>query len=112
MFVPEALELRVDRMDLGPHLGVVLVGEPMPELGSLLAQGLDLRMDLFEDSHDGFNARHARGIPGESSVLAEVGARRLLAPGNEQEAGRHPEGEAPDVGEERDAAARLRVLER
>ena len=112
MFVPEAIELRVDCVDLGAHVGVVLVGEPVPELGALLAQGLDLRMDLFQGSHDRFNARHAHDIPGESSALAEVELPPLAAPGNEQEARRYTEDEAANVGEEGDAAARLRVLER
>ena len=38
MFVPEAIELRVDRVDLGLDLGIVLVGEPVPELGALFTQ--------------------------------------------------------------------------
>ena len=70
------VELRVDRVDLGPHLRVVLVGEPVPELGALFAQDLDLVMDLFEASHDRFNGRHARGIPCESSALAEENSGR------------------------------------
>src|SRR5215469_11207303 len=28
-------------------------------------------MDLFEGSHESFNGRHARDIPGESSALSE-----------------------------------------
>ena len=71
MLVPEAVELRVDRVDLGPHLRVVLVGKPVPELGSLLAQAFDLSMDFLQGSHVWFNGRHARDIPGESSALTE-----------------------------------------
>src|SRR5262249_8642673 len=71
MFVPQDIELGVDRMDLGPDLGIVLVGEPVPELCAVFAQSLDLGMDLFESTHDGFNGRHARGIPAESSALPE-----------------------------------------
>ena len=112
MFVPEAVELCVYRVDLGSHLGVVLVGEPVPELGSLLAQGFDLRMDLFQGSHDGFNARHARRIPGESSALAEEDVASAPQDENENQARRHTECEAADVGEKGDTAARLRVLER
>src|SRR5215471_10862304 len=79
MFVPEAVELRVDRMDLGPDLGIVLVGEPVPELGAVFAQSLDLGMDLFESSHDGFNGRHAHDIPAESSALPEENAASVQA---------------------------------
>jgi hypothetical protein len=74
MFVPESVELGVDRVDLGPYLGIVLVGEPVPESCALLAQFLDLRMDLFDGSHDGFNGRHAHDIPAESSALPEEDA--------------------------------------
>ena len=71
MLVPEAIELCVDRVDLRSHLRVVLVGEPVPEFGSVLAQALDFVVDLFKGSHAGFNGRHALDIPAESSALAE-----------------------------------------
>ena len=45
MLVPEAVELRVETPDVFLDLGVVLCGEPVPELGTLLAQALDLRVD-------------------------------------------------------------------
>ena len=75
MLVPQLVELRIDRVDFGAYLGVVLVGEPMPELGPFLTQSLDFSMDLFEGSHEGFNGRHARDIPGESSALTEEAKR-------------------------------------
>jgi len=71
VLVPELVELRVYGVDLGPHLSIVLVGKPVPELGSLLAQSFDLSMDFFQGSHVGFNGRHAHDIPGESSALTE-----------------------------------------
>ena len=46
MLVPEAVELRVEPADVFLDLGVVLGGEAVPELGPLLAQALDLRMDI------------------------------------------------------------------
>src|SRR6185437_12280602 len=46
VLVPEAVEPRVDLVDLRSNLGVVLVGEPVPELGALFAQALDLLVDL------------------------------------------------------------------
>src|SRR5512142_588459 len=51
MLVPEAVESFVDRADLGSHLRVVSVGQPVPELSPLLAQAFDLLVDLFDGSH-------------------------------------------------------------
>src|SRR5262249_31813342 len=72
VLVPEPVELRIDRVDRGPHVWVMLVGELMPELGALLAQLLDLLVDLLESTHAGNNGRDAPSIPGESSALAEA----------------------------------------
>ena len=49
--IPQVVELRIKSADLLPHLGVVLVGELVPELGTILAQALDLRMDFGESCH-------------------------------------------------------------
>jgi len=51
MIVPEMVELRVEAADLLPDLGVVLGGEAVPELRSILAQALDLRVDFRERRH-------------------------------------------------------------
>ena len=45
MLVPEAVELGVETPDVVLDLGVVLCGEAVPELGTFLAQALDLRVD-------------------------------------------------------------------
>ena len=50
MVVPEVVELRVEPADLLLDLGVVLGGEAMPELGPLLTQALDLRVDFARGS--------------------------------------------------------------
>ena len=68
MLVPETLEPSVDSVDFGPDIRVVSVREPMPELGSLLAQAFDLLMYLIESSHDGSNGLHAPDIPRQSST--------------------------------------------
>ena len=49
--IPEAIQLRVEAADLLPDLRVVLGGEPMPELATLLAQALDLRMNFRGSCH-------------------------------------------------------------
>ena len=50
MVVPEVIQLRVEAADLLLDLGVELGGEAMPELGPLLTEALDLRVD-FGDSY-------------------------------------------------------------
>jgi hypothetical protein len=51
VLVPERVELLVQRADVLPDGGVVLGGEPMPELSPFLAQDFDLLMDALEGSH-------------------------------------------------------------
>ena len=63
VLVPQPVELRVDRLDLCTNVRVVLGGESMPELSPLLAQMLDLLVDLFACSHAVHNARHSPNIP-------------------------------------------------
>ncbi len=45
VLVPQTVELSVKSVDCFFDVGVVLGGEAVPELGTLLAQALDLRMD-------------------------------------------------------------------
>ena len=74
LLVPEAVESRVDAADLLANLGVVLAGERVPELDSLLAQALDLLMDLTDRSHAFKNAGSGSRIPG--GFLRKTRARR------------------------------------
>jgi len=55
MLVPQAIQSRVDLADVGPYLRVMPVGEPMPELRPLLAQALDLLVDILDGSHGFLN---------------------------------------------------------
>ena len=63
LFVPEPVEGRIDTADLLAELGVVLGGERVPELDSLVAQALDLLMDLTDCSHMCKNAPASGRIP-------------------------------------------------
>ena len=45
VLVPEPVELRVKSVNVFLDLGVVLCGEAVPKLGTLLTQALDLRVD-------------------------------------------------------------------
>src|SRR5262249_18363318 len=67
MLVPELVELPVEPTDVVADGGVVLGGQPVPELGSLLAEPLDLRMDCRQRRcHTPYNVVLARGIPQET----------------------------------------------
>jgi hypothetical protein len=63
--IPEGVELRVERANLLANLGVVLSGKRVPELGTILAQALDLIVDLAEGCHVRSNAGLVRFIPQE-----------------------------------------------
>src|SRR5207249_612182 len=51
VLVPERVQLCIQPANLFTDRRVVLGGEPVPELGALLAQDLDLLVDRIEGSH-------------------------------------------------------------
>src|ERR1700704_6578087 len=65
VLVPQPVELRVDAANLLTGLRVVFIGERVPELGTYLAQTLDLLVDLAEGSHAYKNDGPLPGIPQE-----------------------------------------------